>query len=293
MRSQLIQLVKLARPRHWIKNAFILAPVPFALAVGAQLDLSAFVLGLWGFCLVNSAAYAFNDVRDAEADRHSPKKRSRPVASGAISPFLALAFAAFLALVGLVLCWLTGVRVVIALSLLYVVINLVYSLDAKNVPVLDVFLLASGYVIRVILGCALVGAPPSNWLLLCASMLALFLAFGKRRADLVAGLTSEHRASLAGYTLVFLDSALAITAGIALFAYALYSQESPAFLEGRELVGLPFVAFGILDYLRVAVGEGAGGSPVEMAYRSRPLQICVIGWVIATAWSLGVSLPIG
>jgi 4-hydroxybenzoate polyprenyltransferase len=293
MGSRLVQLVKLARPRHWIKNAFILAPVPFALAVGARLDISTFVLGLLGFCLVNSAAYAFNDVRDAEADRHSPKKRTRPVASGAVSPSLALAFGALLALVGLLLCWLTGIRVVMALSLLYVVINIVYSLDAKNVPVLDVFLLASGYVIRVILGCALVGAAPSNWLLLCASMLALFMAFGKRRADLVAGLTSEHRASLAGYTLVFLDSALAITAGIALFAYALYSQESPAFLEGRELVGLPFVAFGILDYLRVAVGEGAGGSPVEMAYRSRPLQICVLGWVIATAWSLGISLPIG
>jgi len=291
MGSQLTQLVKLARPWHWIKNTFVLAPVPFALAVGAELDFFVFALGLLGFCLVNSAAYAFNDVRDAEADSHNPKKRSRPVASGAVSSSLALAFAAVLALAGLALCWLTGIRVVMALSLIYVVVNLVYSLDAKNVPILDVFLLASGYVIRVILGCALVGAAPSNWLLLCASMLALFLAFGKRRADLVAGVTSEHRASLAGYTLVFLDSALAITAGIALFAYALYSQESPAFVEGRELVGLPFVVFGILDYLRVAMGEGAGGSPVEMAYRSRPLQVCVLGWVIATAWSLGISFP--
>jgi hypothetical protein len=140
----------------------------------------------------------------------------------------------------------------------------------------------------VILGCVLVAAAPSNWLLLCTSMLALFLAFGKRRADLAAGLTSEHRASLAGYTLTFLDAALSITAGIALFAYALYSQESPAFVEGRELLGIPFVAFGILDYLRMAIGEGAGGSPVEMAYRSRSLQICVLGWLIATTWSLGI-----
>ena len=158
---------------------------------------------------------------------------------------------------------------------------------------MDVFLLASGFLIRVLLGCALVDAAPSNWLLLCSSMLALFLAFGKRRADLVAGLTSEHRASLAGYTVGFLNSALGITAGIAMFAYALYSQESPAFVEGRELVGLPFVAFGILDYLRVAMGEGVGGSPVEMAYRSRSLQISVLCWAIATAWSLGLSLPTG
>jgi 4-hydroxybenzoate polyprenyltransferase len=288
-----VQLIRLARPWHWIKNSFVVAPVPFALAVGAELDLPVFVLGLLGFCLINSAAYAFNDVRDAEADRHNPAKRSRPVASGAVSPGLALALAALLALAGLSLCWSTGKPAAIVLSLIYLIANLSYSLGAKNVPVLDVFLLASGYLIRVILGCALVEAAPSNWLLLCSSMLALFLAFGKRRADLAAGLTSEHRASLAGYSLTFLDSALGITAGIAMFAYALYSQESPAFVEGRELVGLPFVAFGILDYLRVAMGEGAGGSPVEMAYRSRPLQLCVLGWVIATAWSLGISLPLG
>jgi decaprenyl-phosphate phosphoribosyltransferase len=293
MGSQLTQLLKLARPWHWIKNGFVLAPVPFALAVGAELDLPVFVLGLLGFSLVNSAAYAFNDVRDAEADRQSPAKRSRPVASGAVSPARGVALAASLALVGVTLCWLTGVRAAIVLSLIYLSVNLVYSLGAKNLPVLDVFLLASGFLIRVILGCALVAVAPSNWLLLCSSALALFLAFGKRRADVVAGLTSEHRASLSGYTLGFLDSALAITAGIALFAYALYSQESPAFVEGRQLVGLPFVAFGILDYLRVAMQEGVGGSPVEMAYRSRSLQISVLGWAIATAWSLGLSLPIG
>ena len=178
----------------------------------------------------------------------------------------------------------------IVLSLIYLSANIVYSLGLKNLPVLEVFLLASGFLIRVLLGCALVDAPPSNWLLLCTSTLALFLAFGKRRADLVAGLTHEHRASLAGYTLGFLDSALGITAGIALLTYALYSQESPAFVHGRELAGLPFVAFGILDYLREAMGKGVGGSPVELAYRSRPLQFAVLGWVIATAWSLGLWL---
>lgn len=287
----LTQIFRLLRPWHWIKNAFVLVPVPFALAVGAELDPGAFLLGLFGFCLINSAAYAFNDVRDAEADRHSPSKRSRPVASGGVSPALALALAALLAVIGLVLCALSGVLAAIVLSLIYVVANLAYSLGAKHVPILDVFLLSSGYVVRVILGCELVGAVPSNWLLLCSSMLALFLAFGKRRADLAAGLTSDHRPALAGYTMGFLDSALSITAGMAIFAYALYSQESPAFLEGRELVGLPFVAYGLLDYLRAAVVEGAGASPVEMAYRSRPLQLCVIGWALATAWSFGVALP--
>jgi 4-hydroxybenzoate polyprenyltransferase len=287
----LTQIFRLLRPWHWIKNGFVLAPVPFALAVCAELDPGVFALGLLGFCLINSATYAFNDVRDAEADRHSPSKRSRPVASGAVSPRLALTLAALLTLLGFALCWLSGYRAAIVLSLIYLAANLAYSLGAKHVPILDVFLLSSGYVIRVILGCALVGAVPSNWLLLCSSMLALFLAFGKRRADLAAGLTSDHRPALAGYTIGFLDSAISISAGMAMFAYALYSQESPAFVEGRELVGLPFVAFGLLDYLRAAVVEGAGGSPVEMAYRSRSLQLCVVGWAIATAWSFGISVP--
>jgi 4-hydroxybenzoate polyprenyltransferase len=281
-------LIRLARPRQWIKNGIVLLPAPFALADNASLDVRVFVLGLLGFCLITSAVYAFNDICDTDADRLHPDKRSRPLPSGAISRQAAAAASAALGAAGFTMCGLTGISSVLILASVYVAVNLAYSLGAKNLALVDVLLLCSGYVIRVLLGCALVGAEPSDWLLLCTSMLALFLAFGKRRADLIVGLSSEHRASLSGYNLSFLDQALSISAGIAFLSYALYGHEAPAFVEGRELAGLPFVAFGIFDYLRVVFTQGAGGDPVELAYRSRPLQLCVLGWALATGWSLGI-----
>lgn len=281
-------LVRLARPRHWIKNGFILVPVPFAVAAGATLYLPAFAAGFAGFCLLNSAVYAFNDVCDAEADRRNPRKRSRPVASGAVSPRAASVFAGGLLVAGVALLAMPGSVLALALAGIYVAVNVAYSLGAKHAALLDVFLLSSGFVIRILLGCALVDATPSDWLLLCSSALALFLSFAKRRAEMAAIEGVDHRPALAGYTLQFLDQSMAICAGIALLTYALYSQEAPVFIRGRELAGMPFVAFAILQYLRLAYTEGAGQSPVEVAFRSVPLQLCAIGWAIATAWSLGL-----
>jgi 4-hydroxybenzoate polyprenyltransferase len=150
----------------------------------------------------------------------------------------------------------------------------------------DVFLLSSGFVIRVLLGVALVGATPSAWLLLCTSALALFLGFTKRRGDLVNGVDQSHRPSLRGYTLRFLNHAMLICACVALSAYSLYSIEAKVFMHGREMASMPFVVYGIFNYLRLAETENAGDSPVEIAYNSRSSQICAICWVIAVLWSL-------
>lgn len=281
-------LIRLARPWHWIKNVFVLAPVPFAIAAGAHFDPIVFVGGLTGFCLLNSAVYAFNDLRDAEADRLNPRKRSRPIASGAVSEGAAGALSASLFLIGALLLLFTSTPSAWLLAGLYVGLNVAYSMGAKHVPLLDVFIIASGFLIRILIGCALLSAQASNWLLLCSSSLALFLAFAKRRGDLTDGVDVDHRPSLAGYNIPFLDQAMGICAGIALLTYALYCNESPVFVDGREHAGLVFVAFGILDYLRLAYLENAGASPVDMVYRARGLQVTVIGWTVATAWSLGI-----
>ena len=149
--------------------------------------------------------------------------------------------------------------------------------------------MASGFVIRVLLGCALVAAQPSTWLLLCTSSLALFLGFTKRRADLTEERDLNHRPSLRGYSKEFLDQVVGISGGVAILAYALYCIEVKEVLQaGRELASMPFVAYGILNYIRMAYVEGAGGSPVEIAYRSRTTQICAVGWLVAVTWSLGV-----
>ncbi len=285
-----IRLIRLARPADWIKNAFVLAPVPFALAdeaAGARFEATPFLLGLLGFCLVNSAVYVFNDLCDAAGDRLHPEKKHRPIASGEVSPAAALVTAAFLLVGGLALCWTGGGNGVLVLASVYIGANIAYSTGAKNVALLDVFLLTSGFVIRVLLGCLLVGVGPSPWLLLCTSSLALFLGFTKRRADLLSGLDLQHRPSLRGYNEAFLDQAMTITAGVSLVAYALYSILSGVLLEGREMVSMPFVAYGILNYLRLAATTGAGGSPVRIAYTSHSSQLCAIGWLVTVNWSLG------
>jgi hypothetical protein len=125
-------------------------------------------------------------------------------------------------------------------------------------------------------------------LLLCTSSLALFLGFAKRRADLQNGLTKQHRPSLRGYSLAFLDQAITITAGIAALSYALYSIETKLLLPGRQMASMPFVIYGILKYLRLADVEGIGGSPVDVVYHSFAMQVCAVGWLATVTWALGL-----
>lgn len=290
MLHKLANLIRTARPQDWVKNVFVLIPLPFAVkaGAGAELDLKIISLGLFGFCLVTSAVYVLNDVCDAKADRLHPRKRFRPVAAGLVSPIEALVESAVLLACGLALCLAAGKPDLMALVAIYVGINIAYSLGAKHAALADVFLLCAGFLIRVFIGCALVDVAPSPWLQLCTASLALFLGFGKRRADLAAGLESNHRPSLVGYTETFLGHAMAITAGVALLSYSLYAIEGKVFLPGRQMASLPFVAYGILNYLRLAWQKDGCGSPVEVAYTSRSLQLCAVGWLAAVFWSLGI-----
>jgi len=285
-------LIRLARPRDWTKNVFVLIPVPFAWAAGSMEStgfwLLPFLSGLFGFCLINSAVYTLNDLLDVEADRLHPRKQDRPIASGQVSARAAAVQFVLLLVIGLGLSLAAQRSGVIALVLVYVGINLVYSLGAKHVALLDVFMLSSGFVIRVLLGCALVVADASVWLLLCTSALALFLGFTKRKADLAAGLDPSHRPSLRGYSTTFLTHAMTICAGVTIVSYALYCKDSKVMRDGWELASLPFVAFGILNYLRLADTENIGGSPVEIAFSSRSSQVCALGWVAAVIWSLAI-----
>jgi 4-hydroxybenzoate polyprenyltransferase len=292
--SMLLGMVRLARPKDWIKNIFILIPLPFAWVVHRgspelfHFDPWIFFSGLIGFCIITSSIYTLNDLFDAESDRLHPRKRNRPIAAGVVPASVAVGQMALLAVLGIALVAATGKATAVEISLVYIFFNILYTLGVKHVALLDVFLLSSGFTIRVLLGVALVGSAPSTWLLLCTSALALFLGFTKRRGDLVAGLDHKHRPSLKGYTLPFLNHAMQICAGVALLAYALYSIEAKVFVHGREMASLPFVGYGILNYLRLAETENAGDSPVEMAYTSRSSQICGICWLVAVLWSLGI-----
>lgn len=286
--ASLSALLELARPKHWVKNVFVLMPVPFALADGATLDPLSFVLGIAGFCLGNSSVYAFNDAFDLELDRNHATKCFRPVAAGRISVAQALVFSAVLLAAGLLLTNLSGQIEATGILVVYALLNVIYSVWGKQVPLVDVFLLSSGFILRVLLGCALLGVAASSWLLLCSSGLALFLALAKRRADLAMGLDGEHRPSLSGYNLPYLDQAIGITSAMTLMAYALYCIEAAVLIPGREFATLPFVVFGVFDYLRICHVEQTGGSPVDLLLSSPAIMTCGLGWIMATFWSVGL-----
>jgi 4-hydroxybenzoate polyprenyltransferase len=285
-----VELIRLARPRDWLKNVFVLMPLPFALASGATLAIVPILLGLAGMSLTSSAVYALNDVVDAERDRLSARKRLRPVASGAISIHGALAAAGIWLAGGLLLGQLTGQPGAPLILAFYAGMNVLYSLGAKHVPLVDAFLISSGFVLRVVLGCVLVGVAPSNWLLLCSSALSLLIALGKRRGELVQTPIAAQRPALAGYSRVFLDQAMGIVAGVTIFGYALYCIETPLLIDGREFASLPFVVFGVLEYLRVVQVRNEGESPIDVLLRSPGLLITGVGWVIASLWSVGVLI---
>ncbi len=280
-------LLRLARPKDWIKSVFILMPLPFALASGAQLDAASLALGIAAMCLVCSAIYAVNDVLDAERDRQSARKRSRPVAAGRVSKQAALGAAAAWLAAGFALGALSGHAGALAVFSTYTALNLLYSFGLKHVPLLDAFILSSFYVLRVVLGCVLVDVVPSNWLLLCSSALALLIALGKRRGELMREAAALERPALQGYNRVYLDQAMGIIGGVTLFSYALYSLETPLLVPGRQFASLPFVAFGVLEYLRLAQVRGEGESPVDLLLRSPGLIVAGIGWVVASLWSVG------
>jgi 4-hydroxybenzoate polyprenyltransferase len=285
-------LVKLSRPKHWIKNVFSFLPVPFALASGAHLDVVRFAYGVAAFCLAASAVYAFNDAQDAERDRMHEEKKNRPIAAGRISKGVAYVWATGLIAIGAALSMLADARLgtgrhdVLMIYGLYVAMNLAYSFGAKHVTLLDVFLLSAMYVVRVLLGCALLDVEASHWLLLCSGALALFVALAKRRADVVKGHGAAHRPSLEGYNESFLDQAIGISACMTIIAYALYSKEAPVLDPSRKFAALPFVVFAVLDYLRNVHVNRSGGSPVDSLLRSPTLIFAGIGWLCATVLSL-------
>jgi decaprenyl-phosphate phosphoribosyltransferase len=279
-------LIKLSRPTHWVKNVFVFLPVPFALASGAHLDVVGFGMGLLSICFAASGVYALNDAIDVERDRMHEEKRNRPIASGRISKPVAYGWSALLFTVAFALAWATHKPAALALIAVYAATNVIYSLGAKHIPLLDVFLLSGWYLLRALLGCALLDVVASSWLLLCSFALALFLSLTKRRADLVKGLGADHRPALEGYTEGFLDQAIGISAAMTLLSYAIYSMESAVLISERKFAALPFVVFGVLDYLRMAHVRRAGGAPVDMLLRSPTLLLAGVGWLSATVWSL-------
>ena len=284
-------VLQLLRPHHWVKNGFVLAGLLFGHAWDQPGYVAAALAATLAFCLAASAVYAFNDALDAERDRGHPDKNGRPVARGAVSAAAALGIAAALAAAALGIAAWTSWQVA-ATAGAYLALNAAYSLGLKHVPVLDVFAIAAGFMLRLLAGTWGIGIEPSRWLLACGFLLTLFLGFAKRRAELerLAEDAGQHRAVLESYTPAFLDKAVFACVVGMVVTYGLYtvSAETAALHGTEQLIWtLPWVLLGSFRYLFRLHFRGGGGDPTQELLRDPLLAASALGWVATVAWLIG------
>jgi len=271
------------RPRQWTKNLLVFAALLFGQRLtdpdAALRSAITFVL----FCGLSGAVYLVNDIADREADRRHAHKVNRPIASGRVSVLAALVTAVALATGSLLLAAaLSGSLAIIAAT--YAAVVLLYTAVLKHIVILDVMTIAAGFVLRAIAGGVVIGVPVSAWLLICTSLLALFLALSKRRHEilLMAERAAQHRPSLGEYSPYLLDQMISVVTASTLIAYSFYtiSPEVEARF-GTPWLGLtiPFPLYGIFRYLYLVHQKASGGSPAELLLADRPLLACVALWV--------------
>ncbi len=289
MRATLSRLIRLARPYQWVKNSFVLVGLLFGHAWGDAETLRDAALVFAAFCLASSAVYVFNDIADRDADRAHAQKRLRPVASGEVGLAAAAWFSGLLALCGLTLA-LAASAIAFVIVAAYLVLNAAYSLGLKHVAILDVFIIAAGFMLRILAGTLGLDIEPSQWLLLCGMMLTVFLGFAKRRAELmvfesVASGAGAHRRVLADYSPLLLDRMIAVSAGGVIVSYALYTVSAETALThgtGKLVLTLPFVLYGVFRYLWLLHCGGGGGDPSRELLRDVHLLGATLGWLVVT-----------
>lgn len=286
------------RPKQWIKNLIVLAPLIFSrnLFRPDMVLLSFLALGI--FCLLSGAVYVVNDVKDYRQDREHPVKRNRPIASGRLPRMGALAFGLIVAVAGLSLAaWADMSFFWVCLA--YTGLMFLYSLGLKHMVVLDVLIISIGFVLRAMAGVEILkemdpGVVMSPWLLVCTLFLALFLGFSKRRHELglLADNAGRHRKSLEDYSKEFLDAMIAVVTASTVIAYAIYTIW-PGTVEKFDTGGLiytvPFVVFGLFRYMYLVIMKNEGGSPSEILVSDAPLVIDIVLWVCVAALVLYVS----
>jgi len=280
-------LLRLARPAQWVKNGFVIAPLFFTPGAMNAHNVGLVAAAVVAFSLLASAIYVFNDWCDREADRLHPAKKTRPIASGAVAPAAALVWGAALLGAGAALALLALPLPAALIALAYAAMATAYSARLKHVAILDVLIVAAGFVLRVEVGSAAIEITPTVWILVCTFLLALFLALAKRRDDLVKLVAGDtHRPALAGYNLQFVDTAVGMVLAALLVSYLIYTTDSAViarFHTDKLYLTAPFVAAGVLRYLQIALVEQRSGSPTDLALTDRFLILTIFGWVATFA----------
>ncbi len=284
MGNRLRNIIVSMRPRHWVKNLFVYAGLVFSKNLFESTLLVKVSLGFALFCLASSSVYLFNDARDIIHDRNHPHKSRRPLASGKVGVSEAYVASAILAFLSLGASFLLDHLFSLVL-LTYVCSNVAYSIKLKQVVIIDIMMIAFGFVLRVMGGTVLAGVTPSDWLVICTMTVSLFLGFSKRRQELVLtkGNGSDQRQVLESYSLPFLDQMIAVVTGCTVISYGLYtvSSETVTRFGTRNLVfTIPFVLYGIFRYLYLVYHKVSGESPTEMIMKDAPFIVNVVFWFV-------------
>ncbi len=294
----LLPLLKTMRPKQWVKNGVIFAALVFDHHL---FQASPLVRTLGGFallCALSSAVYIINDLADIEKDRQHPKKRLRPLASGALKKEVAIAAAIVLPLVALPLAYILD-RGFAAVAVVYLAVNLAYSFWLKHYAIVDVLVVALGYLLRVTAGALIIHVAISPWLYICMTLLALFMGFGKRRGELVLlsrngqGVNNQApRKVLGDYSLPFLDELINVVSSATIMAYSLYTFSAENLPQNRAMMlTIPFVLYGIFRYLYLIHIKGEGGAPDELVLTDRPLQVTFALWGASAVLILYLNMP--
>lgn len=288
---QLPPLLRAMRPLQWTKNLLVFAALIFARQTfnlePLMLSIGAFV----AFCAISSSVYLVNDVRDRVQDRLHPVKRLRPVAAGELSPRTALITSGLLAIASLALGGIIRLELLAVLAL-YLAMMIGYNAGLKQVVVLDVIIIALGFVLRAAGGAIAIDVPISPWLYLCTFVVSLLVGFGKRRHELLLLQDSAvgHRQNLETYTVTLLDQCIAVSAAATILTYSIYTFQAPTLPTNHAMVlTIPIVAYAVFRYLYLIYIKRAGGSPEVMLVRDRPLRFAVVGWVAASLAILSLA----
>jgi decaprenyl-phosphate phosphoribosyltransferase len=286
----MFSILQLMRTHQYVKNFFIFLPLFFALKITeSELLINAFIAFI-AFSLTASAIYILNDYHDIEEDRQHPKKKNRPLASGAISRAQATVI--------MVVLFVASFSLIVPLSLpatvivgIYVVMNIAYSLYLKHVAIIDVTVIAIGFVLRLFVGAAVTDIELSMWIVIMTFLLALFMALAKRRDDVLIYLNTgkKMRKVIDGYNLQFLDVAMAIMASVVIVAYTIYTTSAEVVERVHSqylyLTAL-FVILGIMRYLQITFVQKESGSPTRIVLKDRFVQLTLIGWILSFVWIL-------
>lgn len=286
-------IIKLLRPKQWLKNTFIFLPLFFDRHLFDLEYLVPSLLMFASFCFAASGVYCFNDVYDVEADRQHPTKCKRPVASGAVSKTTAYCLMAFCFVLSFTILAVGGLTLrrgwfltLSGLLLFYILMNISYCVKLKNIVIVDVFIIAIGFVLRVLAGGLSTGIYLTHWIILMTFLLALFLAFAKRRDDVVlyekSGLAMRNNVSR--YNLAFINQVIAVVGSLTMMCYIMYtvSPETISRFQSPYIYATSiFVLAGIIRYLQLTIVDVKSGSPTEVLMKDRFIQACIIGWILS------------